>query len=144
MLKTALKMLKENSLCVLSTCSGNLPNSSLMHYIVDDTGKNIFMLTLGDSVKYNNIKANPQVSLLVDTRADVPRAGLPVMALTAYGKASIVDDLQRHQTIVEQMAARYSNLEQLASDSRCMVIQVNIEKILLLDGVNDKSLYLLK
>lgn len=143
MLKIALKMLKENNLCVLSTCSDNLPNSSLMHYIYDGISKNIFMLTLRGSAKYNNIKANPQVSLLIDTRADLPQTGLPVMALTAYGKATIADDLESHQAIVAKLAAKFSDFEKLAGDSQCLVIQVKIEKMLLLDGVNDKSLHFL-
>ena len=139
MLKIALEMLQENSLCVLSTCSDHLPNSSLMHYIFDGTGMNIFMLSLRGSVKCNNITANPNVSLLIDTRADPPQTGLPVMALTVYGKAAIVDDLQRHQKITGQLAEKYGSLAALAGDSRCLVIQVKIERVLLPDGISDRS-----
>lgn len=93
MMKIASKLLKENNLCVLATCSDQLPNSSLMQYVYDEINMSIFMLTLSGSVKYNNITANSQVSLLIDTRSDVKAVGLPVMALTVYGKAKIVTDL---------------------------------------------------
>ena len=139
MLTIAQKMLEENNLCVLATCSNDSPNSSLMHYLYDGSSMNIFMLSLRGSVKHNNITANPQVSLLIDTRVNVSQTGMPVMALTVYGKAVFIQDPQRHQTVVDQMAGRYKSLAKLASDSRCLVIQVQMEKMLLLDGVNDKS-----
>ena len=139
MMKIASKLLKENNLCVLATCSDQLPNSSLMQYVYDEINMSIFMLTLSGSVKYNNITANSQVSLLIDTRSDVKAVGLPVMALKVYGKAKIVTDLQRHQVLVDQLVAKFSNLTILAGDSRCLVIQIEIERMLLLDGVNDQS-----
>jgi nitroimidazol reductase NimA-like FMN-containing flavoprotein (pyridoxamine 5'-phosphate oxidase superfamily) len=139
MLAIAQKMLEENNLCVLATCSNNLPNSSLMHYIYDGIGMNIIMLTLRGSTKHKNIKTNPQVSLLIDTRADLLQPGLPIMALTVYGKAGIIQDPQRHKVLVDQLVDRYNSLAKLAGDSRCLVIQVQMEKMLLLDGISDKS-----
>lgn len=139
MLTIAQKMLEKNSLCVLATCSNNLPNISLMHYIYDGNDMNIFMLAIGGSAKCNNIIANPHVSLLIDTRADLPKTGLTVMALTVYGKAGFVQDLQRHRALVDQLVNRYNSLAKLASDSQCLVIQVRMEKMLLLDGVSEKS-----
>ena len=138
MLTIEQKMLEENNLCVLATCSNNLPNSSLMHYIYDSKDMNIFMLSLKGSVKHNNIAANPHVSLLIDTRADLSKTGLPIMALTVYGKAGFVQDPQKHQKLVDQLVERYKNLAKLADDEQCQVIQVQMEKLLLLDGVSDK------
>ena len=140
MLTTERKMLEENNLCVLATCDNNLPNSSLMHYIYEDNCMSIFMLTLKGSSKQANIASNPLVSILIDTRTDFQRPGLPILALTVYGKAEFVQDPQRHQALVNQMVDRFSSLVELAGDSRCLVIQVQIEKMLLLDGVSDKSM----
>jgi len=138
MLMIIQKMLEENHLCVLATCSNNSPNSSLMHYIYDGISMNIFMITLAGSLKYNNIIANPQVSLLIDTRMDLSQPGIPVMALTVYGKAGFVQDPQRHRELVGQLVDRFGTLAKLAGDSRCLVIQVQMERMLLLDGVSDK------
>jgi nitroimidazol reductase NimA-like FMN-containing flavoprotein (pyridoxamine 5'-phosphate oxidase superfamily) len=143
MLTIAQKMLKENDLCVLATCADNLPNSSLMQYIYDGNCMSVFMLTLKGSSKQINIAANPQVSILIDTRIDSKQSGLPIKALTVYGKAEFVQEPQRRQALVDQMVDRFSSLAELASDKRCLVIQMRIEKMLLLDGVNDKSTILL-
>ncbi len=42
---------------------------------------------------------------------------------------------QRQQALVDQLVARYGSLAKLAGDSQCLVIQVQMEKMLLLDGV---------
>ncbi len=135
MMTIARKILRENNLCVLATCNDNLPNCSLMQYLYDDSSMSIYMLTLSESVKYKNILANPQVSLLIDTRTDVKSMELPVMALTLYGKATTVSDPQMQQSFIDQMVNKYSNLAVLAGDNRCLVIQIHIENMLLLDGV---------
>jgi len=98
------------------------------------------MLTLKGSSKQTNIASNPKVSILIDTRTDSQRSGLPILALTVYGKAEFVQDPQRHLALVNQMVDRFSSLIELAGDSQCLVIQMQIEKMLLLDGVNDKSM----
>jgi nitroimidazol reductase NimA-like FMN-containing flavoprotein (pyridoxamine 5'-phosphate oxidase superfamily) len=143
MLTIAQKMLEENNLGVLATCNNNLPNSSLMQYIYDGNCMSVFMLTLKGSSKHINVTSNPQVSILIDTRIDSQQSGLPIKALTVYGKAEFVNDPQRHQALVNQMVDRFSSLAELASDKRCLVIQMRIEKMLLLDGVNDKSTILI-
>jgi len=143
MLTIAQKMLDENKLCVLATCNNNLPNSSLMHYIYDDNNMSIFMLTLKGSSKHTNIASNPMVSILIDTRTDSQRSGQPILALTVYGKAEFVQDQQLHQKLVDQMNNRFPTLAELASDNRCLVIQMRMEKMLLLNGVNDMSTILI-
>lgn len=139
MLTIAQKMLEENNLGVLATCNNNLPNSSLMQYIYDANCLSVFMLTLKGSSKQINVTSNPQVSILIDTRIDSQQSGLPIKALTVYGKAEFVNDPQRHQALVNQMVDRFSSLAELASDKRCLVIQIRIEKMLLLDGIKDQS-----
>lgn len=139
MLTIAQKMLEENNLGVLATCNNNLPNSSLMQYIYDANCLSVFMLTLKGGSKQINVTSNPQVSILIDTRIDSQQSGLPIKALTVYGKAEFVNDPQRHQALVNQMVDRFSSLAELASDKRCLVIQMRIEKMLLLDGIKDQS-----
>jgi hypothetical protein len=48
------------------------------------------MLTLKGSSKQTNIASNPQVIILIDTRKDSQRSGLPILALTGYGNAEYV------------------------------------------------------
>ena len=141
MITTAKNMIADNNLCVLSTCGDGQPNSSLMQYICDASCTKLFMLTLKGSQKQQNIKKNQRVSLLIDTRADAARHQEPLKALTVYGQAEFIQDAPRKNELISQLVQKNSDLQVLAGDSNCLVIQVSAEKLLLLDGV-DKSTYM--
>lgn len=141
MISIAKSMISDNSLCVLSTCRDGQPNTSLMQYICDDSCTKLFMLTLKGSQKQQSIEKNPRVSLLIDTRADTTRNKEPVKSLTVYGQAEFIQDAPRKKELISQLVQKNNNLQALARDSNCLVIQVSAEKFLLLDGV-DKSTYM--
>jgi nitroimidazol reductase NimA-like FMN-containing flavoprotein (pyridoxamine 5'-phosphate oxidase superfamily) len=141
MISTAKNMISDNNLCVLSTCGDGRPNSSLMQYICDESCTKLFMLTLKGSQKQQSIEKNPRVSLLIDTRADARRNKEPIKSLTVYGQAEFVLDAPRKNELISQLVRKNNNLQVLAGDSNCLVIQVSAEKLLLLDGV-DKSTYM--
>ncbi len=141
MITTAKKMISDNNLCVLSTCGAGQPNSSLMQYISDDSCTKLFMLTLKGSQKQQNIEKNPRVSLLIDTRTDAMQNNEPIKSLTVYGRAEFIQDGPRKNELISELVQKYKNLQALAGDSNCLVIQVSAEKLLLLDGV-DNSTYM--
>ena len=141
MLSIAKNMISDNYLCVLSTCGDGQPNSSLMQYITDDSCTKLFMLTLKGSQKQQNIEKNPRVSLLIDTRANPAGQQEPIKSLTVYGRAEFIRDAPGKNELISRLVQKNNNLQVLAGDSNCLVIQVSAEKLLLLDGV-DKSTYM--
>jgi nitroimidazol reductase NimA-like FMN-containing flavoprotein (pyridoxamine 5'-phosphate oxidase superfamily) len=141
MISVAKSMIADNNFCVLSTCGDGQPNSSLMQYTCDDGCTKLFMLTLQGSRKQQNIEKNPRVSLLIDTRADLKRNQEPVKSLTVYGRAEFIQAAPRKNELISQLVQKNNDLQVLAGDSNCLVIQVSAEKLLLLDGV-DKSTYM--
>ena len=131
-------ILLNNNLCVLSTCKNNIPNSSLMQYICDSRCTKIYMLTLKESTKYNNIINNSNVSLLIDTRI---RNNEPqIQAATIYGQASILDDISISKKIIDQLSKNHESLLNLASDINVCVIEIAIKSALLLENVDKSSL----
>lgn len=141
MIDIAKNMISENSLCVLSTCSNDLPNTSLMKYICDESCTKLYMITLKGSIKYQNIAANPNVSLLIDTRDQISNLSEPIKSLTVYGKARVVENFQSHQELLSRIVSRHKNLIPISENSNCAVIEFIAEKFLLLDGV-DESIYM--
>ncbi len=131
-------ILLNNNLCVLSTCKNNIPNSSLMQYLCDSRCTKIYMLTLKESTKYNNIINNSNVSLLIDTRI---RNNEPqIQAATIYGQASILDDISISKKIIDQLSKNHESLLNLASDINVCVIEIAIKSALLLENVDKSSL----
>jgi nitroimidazol reductase NimA-like FMN-containing flavoprotein (pyridoxamine 5'-phosphate oxidase superfamily) len=53
-----------NSHCVLATAVGNRPHCSLMSYTAAPGGRELYMVTLRNTQKFENLLANPQVSVV--------------------------------------------------------------------------------
>jgi nitroimidazol reductase NimA-like FMN-containing flavoprotein (pyridoxamine 5'-phosphate oxidase superfamily) len=132
------RFLKENDLCVLATCSANIPHCSLMAYVTDETGSSIYLVTLRDTRKYRNLSENPRVSLLVDSRTGVPTSKRGnVLALTVYGTVQEIDGAEERARVLRQLSQRHPHLGGLISQQNVAPFSVRIRSMLLLDGALD-------
>ena len=130
-------LLKKGDMCVLATCSENRPHCSLMTYVTDEAAETVYMITLKDSRKHRNVLDNPQVSLLVDTRQDIPVQGRKgVQALTVHGVCRTLPT-EESRSILRELAGRHPHLEPISSHPDAAVLEVKVEGLLLLDGVSD-------
>lgn len=129
----ASEILKENRFCVLSTSHSDIPNSSLMNYATDENVTEIYMLASNVSVKCKNIKDNPNVSMLIDTRLSesTPRA------LTVYGKAEIITDDESKRRYLERLLNVSPDLSVFGKDAHACIIAVRITGFLLMDGITE-------
>lgn len=135
MMERMKSLLKEEDMCVLATCSDNRPHCSLMGYVTDEDAENLYLVTLKDSRKYRNIVENPHVSLLVDTRREIPEVGRAgVKALTVHGTCRPLPP-EEGRLILDRLARRHPQLSALTRDPSAVVLEVKVEGLLLLDGV---------
>jgi nitroimidazol reductase NimA-like FMN-containing flavoprotein (pyridoxamine 5'-phosphate oxidase superfamily) len=137
MIDRMLTLLRQQNMCVLATCDEGKPYCSLMAYVTDDSGRTVYMVTLGSSQKYRNIVRNPNVSLLVDTRSvhsPTERGG--VQALTVQGEGTTVSDESSRGELLERIAAAHPQTAVLTHQSDARVLAVRVNSILLLDGVD--------
>ncbi|WP_045214784.1 pyridoxamine 5'-phosphate oxidase family protein [Desulfonatronovibrio magnus] len=130
-----LKIMKQNDLAVLTTSTENQPHCSLMAFICDDKGHNIFMLTQKDSSKFRNISANPKVAVMIDTRTQSPDRS-SIKALTVKGTCSPAQSIDQ-DTLKEQLLKQHPQLQGLAAQRDAIILQIKAESFLLLDGVSD-------
>ncbi len=137
MLSDVMKILRDNTLCVLSTCSNDIPNASLMQYICDDGCSKLCMLTLKGSVKYSNIANNANVSLLIDTRTGGHEHQTPVKAVTITGHAVILDNEETAHELIGRLAQKYGNLANLAADPNVCIIEAAIRSFLFLESAHE-------
>lgn len=136
MLDTMKALVREKDMCVLATASHNRPHCSLMAYVADDACTAIYMVTLKDTRKYRNLRANPWVSLLIDTREDDRGARRPhAKALTVTGVFErIREDTMRRQ-VREALIRRHAHLEGFTRHPDAEVFSIQISAFLLLDGL---------
>jgi nitroimidazol reductase NimA-like FMN-containing flavoprotein (pyridoxamine 5'-phosphate oxidase superfamily) len=136
MLERMKELLKRKDLCVMATESEGIPHCSLMSYMASDDGREVWMLTLTGTKKYRNLLANPNVSLLVDTREDNRAPGRPrPMALTMNGRFRSSDSPKQEADLRRRLVERHPVLEELAKDPAARVLIVRILSFQLLDGI---------
>ena len=135
MLDTMKTLVREKDICVLATASDNKPHCSLMAYATNSQCTAIYMVTHKDSKKYRNLKANPWVSLLIDTRdEDMSSARLHTRALTLSGVFQPIPDTDQKEHVRAKLLEKHPHMEQFAKHRDAEVFSIRIESFLLLEG----------
>jgi general stress protein 26 len=140
MLNRIKAILEENSLCVLATCSENRPHCSLMAYIYDVRENSLYMMTLRTTQKYRNIRLNPRVSVLVDTRSRLSGSEKN-QALTISATCSLSVAANIRSDILCRMVERHPHLQDLANIPEIEVLTLHPTSFLLMDGALKSHYY---
>ncbi|WP_187170426.1 pyridoxamine 5'-phosphate oxidase family protein [Salidesulfovibrio onnuriiensis] len=139
MLETIRTLVREKDTCVMATCEGDLPHTSLMTYTAEEDGLTFYFLSRMNTRKVRNLRANPEVSLLIDTREEhLPELRHKAMALTVAGTylpPRNRDDLLR---LKQAFTARHPHLEKFASHGDTTILTVKARSFLLLVGVEEQ------
>ncbi|MCQ1535214.1 pyridoxamine 5'-phosphate oxidase family protein [Methanosarcina sp. KYL-1] len=89
------KLFETQPLAVLATQSETAPYVSLVAFASDEKLKYILFSTTKATRKYENLSANPVVSLLIDNRKNTIEDFRDAVAVTAMGKIEPVEDFER-------------------------------------------------
>ncbi len=137
MLDQVEKILQENSLCVLCTEANGNPYCSLMTYILMDDLRTLYMISTLKSRKYKNLLANPNVSVLIDTRQKPNTTSTKKIISVTF--AGIFQPLKgsESQKVRTNLANNHSELDDFLKDPNCAIFSVKLKSFLLLDGPID-------
>jgi len=131
-------IIKRNDLCVLATVSEGKPHCSLMSYLSDEEGHEIYMVSQKGTKKYSNLLQNPNVSLLIDTREDVSgQKRNAVSALTVTGEFQNITDSFKKESIRSRFLKQHPHLTDFLNDPDADIFSIRIKSFQLLDGVTD-------
>jgi len=138
MLEKMKELVKANDLCVLATVSEGRPHCSLMSYISDEDGHEIFLISNKTTKKYANLMENPVVSLLIDTREEEKgQRRIYIKALTVSGEFQTIDDSVKKGLIREKFLKRHPHLIDFLNDPGAEIFSIKTKSFQLLDGVKD-------
>jgi nitroimidazol reductase NimA-like FMN-containing flavoprotein (pyridoxamine 5'-phosphate oxidase superfamily) len=128
-------LIREQNTCVLATASENRPHCSLMAYTTNSSCDEIYLMTIKDSRKYQNMCENPAISLLIDTRQDTLRSNhSETMALTVSGRFDrIIKDTERER-IRKELSRKHPGLKGFFENPEGEPVKIIIESYLLLEG----------
>lgn len=137
----ALLLMKDTAVLATAGPDG-APHTSLMAYLALETEPDTLYLLTPPSRKLENMRSNPRVSLLIDTREDAARdeTSLPqaqrVQALTVTGEAEVVENGQEAGLLREALLARHPRLTSLAEAGETLVVRVKALRYQLLSGAS--------
>ena len=138
MLEKMKDVIRSQDMCVLATVTGNKPHCSLMAYVTDEECRTIYMITHQNTAKYQNLTANPSLSLLIDTRLmHRGEKRQKAKALTVNGFFERIEDSDKRFNIVARFLERHVHLKKFAGHPDAEVLAVRIQSLQLLDGVTD-------
>jgi nitroimidazol reductase NimA-like FMN-containing flavoprotein (pyridoxamine 5'-phosphate oxidase superfamily) len=138
MLERMKDIVKRNDLCVLATVSGGKPHCSLMSYLSDEKGREIYLVSHKQTKKYANLMENPMVSLLIDTREEEKgRKRIHVKALTVSGEFQTIKDLGEKDLIRTKFLKRHPHLADFLNSPQADIFSIRIRSFELLHGVKD-------
>jgi len=138
MLEKMKDIVKGNDLCVLATVSAGKPHCSLMSYISDEEGQEVYMISHKQTKKYSNLMENPTVSLLIDTREEEKdRRRIDIKALTVSGEFQTINDSGKKALIHGKFLKRHPHLVDFLYDPGAEIFSIRIKSFQLLDGVKN-------
>jgi len=138
MLEKMKDIVKGNDLCVLATVSEGKPHCSLMSYISDEEGHEIYLISHKQTKKYSNLMENPTVSLLIDTREkEKGQRRIYIKALTVSGEFQTINDSVKEDLIRTKFFKRHPHLTDFLNDPGAEVFSIRIKSFQLLNGVKD-------
>jgi len=138
MLEKMKDIVKANDLCVLATVSEGKPHCSLMSYISDEEGQEIYLISHKQTKKYANLMGNPTISLLIDTREEEKsQRRVDIKALTVNGEFQTINDPGKRDLIHKKFFKRHSHLADFLNDPGVEIFSIRIKSFLLLEGVKD-------
>ena len=137
MLEEMKTLAREKNICVLATIAGSKPYCSLMAYVTNEACTEIYMVTHRQTQKYQNLAANPAVSLLIDTRDTSPRSA--ARAMTVEGIFQKIEDPAKEKKVRRKLLSAHPHLNEFMGHPEAEVFQIKIKSFLLLNGLTRAS-----
>jgi len=137
MLEEMKALAREKKSCVLATIVGTKPYCSLMAYVTNEACTEIYMVTHRQTQKFQNLVANPAVSLMIDTRDTSPRSA--TRAMTVEGVFQKITDPAKENKVRRKLLSIHPQLKEFMGHPDAEVLQIKIKSFFLLDGLTRAS-----
>jgi general stress protein 26 len=117
-------LLESQNLAVLATHRSGQPYTSLVAFYATEDLRNLFFVTPKTTRKFENIKADPRVSILVNSSTNQTVDFHRAVSVTVVGEASEIVGSER-QPILERYLKKHPHLEDFVRSPSCAVVRVS-------------------
>ena len=111
---------------VLATQREQQPYTSLMAFAVTPDLRHIIFATYRATQKYVNLLANPQVSLLIDSRCNTASDYRDAVAISAQGQAHEVS-VDHYAELLQLYLLKHPHLRDFVTAPDCALLQLEVE-----------------
>jgi nitroimidazol reductase NimA-like FMN-containing flavoprotein (pyridoxamine 5'-phosphate oxidase superfamily) len=114
---------------VIATQAGNEPYTSLVAFSSTEDLTYLIFATLRQTRKYENIRQNTKISMLIDNRANLSSDVKDAIAVTVVGQASEIKANKQH--FMKIHLKKHPYLLEFLQDANCTLIGLSVEKIII-------------
>jgi len=112
---------------VVATQASNEPYTSLVAFSSTKDLSYLFFATLRQTRKYENIRQNAKISMLIDNRENLSSDVKNAIAVTVVGNATEIKDNRQH--FMDIHLKKHPYLREFLQDANCALIGLSVEKI---------------
>ena len=112
---------------VIATQASNEPYTSLVAFSSTEDLSYLIFATLRQTRKYENIRKNAKISMLIDNRENLSSDIKNAIAMTVVGNASEIKDNRKH--FMDIHLKKHPYLKEFLQDANCALIGLSVEKI---------------
>ena len=132
---TLRQLLDSRYVGVLATSKADRPYANLVAFAVPDNIFEMIFATPRQSRKYENLTANPNVSMLIDDRSNDIADLKGAVAATAVGTAVEAEAAgSKRQRYLDVYVAKHPYLEDFVRDAGTAVFRITVEKYIMVSG----------
>jgi len=133
-------LLKEQRFAVIATKSKNQLYTNLVTFYADDTLKKIYFPTSKNTTKYKNLSTYSKISILIDNRGNKPEDIKNAMAITGVGASKVTKDVG----VVKNFLKKHPYLKDFVNSIDCVMIEITLEKYIIVDNFQNVNALNLK
>lgn len=111
---------------VLCTQSRTQPYGALIAFAFDDALKRAVLVTSVATRKYRILSECDHVALVIDDRPDHPTDFMSVEAVTATGRATLLEELEERARWARLLVARHGYLRRFIESPSCALFRIDI------------------
>ena len=120
------RLVEDQPFAVLCTQGQGQPYGSLVAYAMTDDLASAVFATPKATRKFRLLSQCDHVALLIDNRPHAPREIMRIEAVTATGRATLVDEKDEHARWASLLTSRHPYLERFVRSDSCGLFHIHI------------------
>jgi len=133
------RLCTQQRFAVVATQSDIEPYTSLVAFSATKDLSCLIFATLRQTRKFINIKKNPKISMLIDTRENLSSDVKNAIAITVVGTAyEIKEDTQR---IIDILLKKHPYLAEFIKNKNCALIGLSVEKFFIAQQFQQETIH---